>query len=238
MCASFNFKSIVIFFLLALATAPLERAQAFNDKDILKKADTLIPVLDSLLNIYWPDVTCRSYIAGQIEQETCASLNKCWNSNVELKTAREYGFGLAQITIAFNKDGSERFNNFLEAQKKYKELSEWKWENRFSITSQLIYLILECRNTYSKLAPCFSSEIQIFAASFVTYNAGLGTVLKRRALCKTSSDCNSDKWFGGLDSVHLTNEEVLLYGQQLYKRRNDYPANIILQRSKKYEQYF
>lgn len=213
-------------------------SSALTDRQVLQKAGGTLPMLDSLISSYWPDNVCRSFIAGQIEQETCANFKKCWNSTTELKTDREYGFGLGQITIAFNKDGSERFNNFKEAVRKYHELADWRWADRFNIRAQLIYLLLECRASYNKWKSYFDGDIQIFAAVFVSYNAGSGTVLKRIGLCRITGDCNTRCWFGGLESIHLKQEEVLLYGRQLYARRNEYPHNIIFVRSKKYESFF
>jgi hypothetical protein len=212
---------------------------SYTDVQVLRQAQTHLPQLDSLITQHWPDNNCRAFIAGQIEQETCASLKKCWNSTTELKTEREYGFGLGQITVAFNKDGSERFNSFVEAKKKYKELlGAWKWEDRYNVTAQLTYIVLECKTSFVKWRNSFDSDVQTFAAVFVSYNAGAGTVLKRKALCQLTDGCNTASWFGGLASVHLKTEEVLLYGKELYKRRNEYPQNIIAVRSKKYEPYF
>jgi len=172
-----------------------------------------------------------------VEQETCSSLEKCWNSNTELKTSREYGVGLGQLTIAYDKYGNERFNSFLEAKKKYSELASWRWSDRYNAVYQLTFVVLEIKSLYYQFSLLFGSEADIYAASFVGYNAGVKTVLNRLVMCRVSG-CKSDTWFNGLEDNHLKNEEVLLYGQMLYLRRNFYPRQIIYVRAAKYENYF
>lgn len=208
---------------------------AITEKEELTKAKPILPILTEKINKYWNDLKYRHYIAGQISQESCASLKKCWNPNVEFKTEREYGFGLSQVTVAYDKYGKERFNKFLEAKRKYKELTSWKWEDRFNVQYQLIFIVLEDKRLYNSVSKLFTGEINRMAGMFVSYNAGGGTVSQRRALCKVTKGCDYKKWFGGLDSVRMDYEKQLLYGQRLCEMRNKYPFNIIFKRSEKYK---
>ncbi len=62
---------------------------------------------------YFPNVPNKAYIPALIEQESCAPLSNknkhCFESTSELKTYREHGVGLGQITKAYKSDGSIRF---------------------------------------------------------------------------------------------------------------------------------
>lgn len=224
----------LLFFLIAMCYITVAHSATMSDEKILQKARPYMPVFRAAVYRHWPKAPHREHLTGKVEQETCTTLAKCWNPGTELKTDREYGFGLSQMTVAHYRDGSVRFNKFEEAKQCYKELSAWRWDDRWNVEYHLTFITLESKRLYDTMWPHFRDSISASAASLVAYNAGSGTVLHRRALCSHTKGCDETVWFGGLDSVMMPGEERLLYGKPLYQRRNEYPDNIIHKRAPKY----
>lgn len=189
------------------------------------KAQRYLPALKTAINTHWPDAPMRHYISGQIELESAG-----WNEHAQLKTSREYGFGLGQITIAYNQDGSERFNNFKAAQRIFRD---WKWEDRFNVKYQLGYAVISDRSSFKQVSRLMRDDDSRWRASLVAYNAGYGTVLQRRALA-IRSGVPADRWVGGLDQVAMAYERKPLYGRPLVEMRNAYPRVICDVRAPKY----
>jgi len=219
----------VIFFVVMILLVTVAKAQ-MTDENILKKAEPFMPMLVETFEEHWAQAPQKYNEGGKIEQETCGSLSQCWNPKVKFKTSQEEGFGLLMITV------TDRFNNFEEA-KKYKELKNWLWDDRYNPKYQMIYGVLRDRAQFAKYATMLEGDREIWAATLVAYNAGSGTVLQRRALCLITEECNPKLWFGGLDSVHKSYEDRILYGRPLWKMRNTYPHNIIKIRSEKYRRF-
>ena len=209
--------------------------------DLPANAKTYIPVLNSVLATSWPDILTPGYIGGQIEQETCPSLTskKCWSPHAELKTYREYGFGLGQLTLTYNKDGSERFNTFKDVQALDKSLKGWKFSDRFDPDKQIRALVALDKSNWNKITGV-ADPVEHFAMTFVSYNAGPGRVLSDRRLCKAESTpktpCDPDKWFGNVEhhSFLKTLRAASGYSKTFFQTSREYPDNIINKRSPKY----
>lgn len=212
-------KLAFIFGLIWLIASFIQPSKANASTGPTAKAQRYLPVLKESFDKHWPDAPLRHNAAGQIEQESAG-----WNEKAELKTSREYGFGLGQITI------TDRFNNFTAAQKLF---PGWKWEERFNVRNQLAYAVITDRSNFKQVSRLFRDDDSRWRGSLVAYNAGLGTVLQRRALA-IRNGIAADKWVGGLDQVAMAYESKLLYGRPLYKMRNEYPHIICDIRAPKY----
>lgn len=193
-------------------------------------ASVYLPVLAAVIASLWPLMPDPPLLAGQIEQETCISLKhrKCWSPQAELKTDREYGFGLGQLTV------TPKFNNFEAAKTWDKSLAGWKWEGRFDPTMQLRALVAYDRNLYSQIR-FGATDRDKLAFMFSAYNGGLGGLLKDRRICAATKGCDPDRWFGHIEfhSFRAT-KAVSGYGKSFFEINREYVHNILNVRSEKY----
>lgn len=208
---------------------------------IPKGAVTHLPALKVAIDKNWPTLSKPALIAGQIEQESCISLthSRCWNSKVELKTTREYGFGLGQITIAYDKTGKVRFDNFLEAKRQFgSALSAWKWEDRFNASYQLTTIILMDKNLYNRSQSLTPRDADRLAFMFASYNGGFGGLLQDRKLCQGVKGCDGTKWFGHVEHQSFKSRtKVKGYGESAFDINRGYVRQVMYQRSDKYIPY-
>lgn len=193
-----------------------------------------LPVLKEEAQSKWPGVPKKSYLAAQVRQETCAGLKskKCWSPMAELKTNREYGFGLGQITI------TQSFDNFKTAKELDPSMRDWKWENRYNAQYQLRTLVLMDRSNYERFKWAATGEDQM-AFALAAYNGGVGGVLSDRAVCRATPNCDQNVWFG---NVELTSKKARTaangYGQGFFYINRGYVEHITKQYFQRYLPYF
>jgi hypothetical protein len=182
----------------------------------------------------WPAAVQPFTMAGQVEQETCISLKSsgCWNPHTELKTSREYGFGLGQVTV------TSTFNAFNEERALDPTLKNWQWSDRYDPKMQLRGLVLKDRQLF-KLVQGAASDEDRLAFAYAAYNGGMGGVLSDRRVCAATPDCDSRRWFGQVERTSLkARASVTGYGQSFFNINREYVHNILLVRSTKYRPFF
>ena len=227
-----------LFALVAAALFSSAAICASTEPYVPDNAKKLLPQLASTVDAKWPAFQYPWFLAGQIEQETCITLksSKCWTPYAELKTDREWGIGLGQLTIAYNADGSERFNAFNDVKKLDAQLRDWKFENRYDASLQLIAVVVRDKLEFSKITGV-ENQFEQSAFMFVTYNSG--STLKDRALCRATQGCNPNLWFGNVEHTsYKSRVAVKGYKKSWFEISREYPVNIMKQRSPKYEQFF
>lgn len=202
--------------------------------DVPLRAKEHLPTLNLVIEEHWPDVSRRDIFGGQVEQETCPSLrhSKCWNPRTELKTSREYGFGLGQLTI------TSKFNNHEAARKLSPALRDWSFEERYDPRRQLITLVLMDRGPYRSIRKWGVDDANALAMMLAAYNGGLGGVINDRKICKATAGCNPNVWFGHVE-LHSFKAKTSVhgYGKSFFEINREYVRNILNVRSAKYGPY-
>lgn len=191
------------------------------------RADNL-QVLSTTINQHWPNAPLRHIMAGQVQQESS------WRERATLKTSRELGRGLVQLTIAYRPDGSERFNAYRDAVRSYRALSAWDWQrDPYNVAYQLTYLVLRDRGQFAVTRRSMADDAEAWRAALVCYNAGEGRWLSRIANAKVMG-LDRTRWSGGLEHAHGKTEDRLLYGRKLWQAVNEYPV-VIFRKASRYE---
>ena len=196
----------------------------------------LAPLVYQEAKIHWPELKTRSVLAAQIDKETCISPRHrlCWNPRAELKTSREYGFGLGQFTIAYTPDGRERFNKYKELKSQYpKWLAGWTWVDRFQADYQIRAMVLMNRSLWIQCSKLMEEDL---ACTFAAYNGGLGGVMSDRRLCAAKQGCNQRLWFGNVEHHSLKQRIALTgYGESFFDINRRYVREVLHDRRWKYE---
>lgn len=221
--------------LMALLALPAVAA------DVLpKQAYTLLPQLRIIQEASWPDAPMPSFLGGQVEQETCPSLRHrdCWNPRAQLKTSREWGYGLAQTTIAYRADGSIRFNTQAELRAQYASLRGWSDDDKFNPTYQLTALVEMDHGIYRRVAGAATTPERL-AFTLSAYNGGESGVRQDRVLCSHTPGCDPDIWFKNVELYSLkTRKANPGYGESAFDINRGYVRNVIYVRRPKYEHFF
>ncbi|MDX9956431.1 MAG: lytic murein transglycosylase [Anaerolineae bacterium] len=213
-----------------------------NASQLPPNAEKYLPVLRDELRTNWPDVPIPSVMAAMVEQETCYRLDhpKCWSPTVELKTQREYGFGLYQHTRAYREDGSTRFDAWAESRAAHgSALAAWTWERRYDPSLQLRAGVLDMKACQRRIAALVPDGYNQMAMCGAAHNGGYGGLLSDRRLCAKVAGCDPDLWFGHV-AVHSNKSRVKWkgYGASAFDINRAYVENVMVHRRHKYATWF
>lgn len=199
---------------------------------------SFLPLLLQVQLTIWPDAPMPSFLAAQIEQESCITLQhaKCWNPKAELKTPREYGFGFGQITKAMRADGSVRFDKFAELKAAHSSLAGWDWSNRFDPAMQMTALVEMDRAIYRRVDA--ATPFDRLAMSLAAYNGGETGLIQDRGMCRLTPGCDPDRWFGNVERTSTKSRVKWQgYGKSAFDINREYPKNVLDVRRPKYIAY-
>lgn len=213
----------VIILALALMFSSVARAG-----ELPANAKTYLPVLAMEKMTYWPSMPEPSVLAGQVHKETCITDKHryCWSPLAELRTSRERGVGLGQITTV----PGNNMDALRDIRARYpKELSGWAWDKRtlYEANYQLRALVLMDRMNYDRIVGA-ADQRERLAMMLVSYNGGPGRVISDRRVCQATKGCDPSRWFGNIERTSLLPKQALPgYGKSFYQITRDYPRDIM-----------
>lgn len=200
----------------------------------LVRAQALAPVIVQEVDQHWSAIPRRSYLGALFEQETCPSLSHsmCWSSTARLKTSREEGGGLAQLTRAWTQSGVLRFDSLEEVRGMAPTALEGlDWQTVYerpelSVRAALIKL-RACHQRLQALAPDLD-EMARLAFCDSAYNGGWSHVQQDRQLCALQAGCNPSQWFGHVE-LHSVKSRTKWqgYGLSAYEINREHVRNTV-----------
>lgn len=189
----------------------------------------------------FPQLPTPWYLGGLIEQESCISLthSKCFNPRSQLKSAREEGGGIGQLTRAYRSNGSVRFDSLTDQVRAHNlELKELSWSNLYTRPDlQARSLILMTKDNYSSLFN-ITDEDERLNMSDAAYNGGLSGLRKQRLLCGLKTNCNPQIWFNNVAIICAKSLKPLYGGKNACDINTEHVYNIRYIRMNKYKPYF
>lgn len=178
---------------------------------VLEEADT-----------YMSGIPFRGYFGALIQHESCITTthSRCCSPKSQLKTSREEGAGLGQITKAFKSDGSIRFDKLDEMRKAYRdELHELSWKTIYDRPDlQVRAIIILSRENHRRLISV-KDDYERWSMTNLAYNGGIGAVNKARIACGLTKNCNPDVYWGHVERYNPKSTKPL-YGNRSAKDIN------------------
>lgn len=177
-----------------------------------------------------------AYFPALIEHESCITLThpRCWNATSRLKTDREEGAGLGQLTRAYRSDGSLRFDALADARRlDPRGLNDLRWDTIYTRPDlQMRVVVLMTRANWNRLSPLVPDPLAFADAA---YNGGLGGVMNERRACKQRPSCDPDRWFGHVENHCLKSTRPLYAGRSACDINRHHVRDVLLTRIPKYE---
>jgi hypothetical protein len=207
----------LLFGALFLLGSWMSSAQAYDVRTYVPvQAPQYLPMLKAEIQRAMPEHRQPSYFGGLVEQESCISLThrRCWNPKSRLKTAREEGAGLGQITRAYYSNGRLRFDALAEHRRTIEGLDGLNWGNVYERPQLqlrlMVGMVKRCDSQLKTRVPMDAARYQMCDAA---YNGGLGGLMNERRACQLTKGCNPNLWFAHVER-HCLKSRRALYGQR------------------------
>lgn len=177
------------------------------------RAVALAPVLIAEIDRHWSEVPRREYVPALISHESCITYkhSRCWAPTSRLRSQREEGAGLGQLTRAWHQDGRLRFDALSDLRDRHPALRELDWATIYSRPDlQVRSLVLMSRDNWTALRTV-ADPMERLAMADAAYNGGLGGVQRERRACQIASACDPQRWWNHVER-HCLKSRMPLYG--------------------------
>lgn len=231
--------AIAIFF-LSFSVIFASRASAQDVRTYVPpQAHQYLPTLKVEVKQNFAAVPHAGYHGALIEHESgCFALkSKCWNPRSELRSAREQGAGLGQITRAYRKDGSTRFDALQEMTGRYPQLRGWNWSNVLDRPDlQMRAVVLKTNDDFTYFARLVPDRLQALLFADAAYNGGRGGVEQERRACHLAPGCNPKVWTGNVARYCMKSREPLYGGRSACDINREHVVDV-MRRADKYTRW-
>lgn len=204
------------------------------------RANKYLPLLKDETETYFRNHPLPPYMAGLIEHESCITLKhkRCWSPASRLKTKREEGAGLGQLTRAYKKDGSLRFDTIERLKRRYKYLKELSWSNVYKRPDlQIRAIVTLWQKNYTQL-PNDIDALNKIAMADSAYNGGYRGMYRDRQLCKFKKGCNPKIWFNNVEKTCSKSKKVLYGNRSACDINRHHVRDVLQNRTPKYVRYW
>lgn len=196
------------------------------------QAHQFLPVLSAELDRAWPGAPDRAYMGGLIDHESaCPAPRSCWKPTARLKSSREEGAGLGQLTRAWRKDGSLRFDKLAEMRQAHPALRELSWTTIYQRPDlQIRTMVVMVKADYQR----FMSTAAALHFADAAYNGGWGGVQQERRACGLKAGCDPQRWFGHVERVCLKSRAPIYGNRSACDINRHHVHDVIHNRAPKY----
>ena len=194
------------------------------DSIILNKNIILVPYYDAL-----------------IEQESCVTVcgKRCWNPKSRLKTKREEGAGLFQITRVFYPNDTIKWDTLDMLKRRFpKYLAKLNWKNIYNRPDLQILAGILLWNSNKRLFVNKVNNKSLVWFLDSCYNGGFKYLYREMIECKLTKRCNPRKWFGNVELMKSRRALKKLYGNRSAWDINREHVRLVRERMAKYKKLF
>ena len=175
-------------------------------------------------------------VPALIEHESCISLthSRCWTPTAQLKTAREEGAGLGQLTRAWRPDGTLRFDALAGLKQQHPALAGLSWQNIYSSPGlQMRAVVLQSRGNFQALR-AVPDPMERLAFTDAAYNGGLGGLQQERRACTLRAGCDAQRWWSHVERVCLKSRAALYAGRSACDINRHHVHDVLRVRAPRY----